>query len=657
LIQTVWTDTFVTDDVLSRAISELRKAFSDDSKVPRYIQTIPKSGYRLIAPVTKDPPPQPRQAPPVETSRFKVPQYLFWLVLVLLLTSGVIWISFSQRKAQAGNSSMRVVPFTSFPGREDMAALSPDGNQIAFVWTGEDGKNVDIYVKSVNGERPLRITSDPSYDIRPTWSPDGQKICFIRYDHQSRRYNAIVASALGTGSERMLFSVTNHAANPAWSPDGKFIATSEYSPGTKTTTLVLFSLETGELRKLTSPPGYYGSDSMPTFSPDSQSVAFVRENTPITGDIYVVSVTGGEARRVTFDNARHVFHNFVEGGLAWTADGTELIFASTRGGTVSLWRVAVAGGEPQRLPVGGDNAVSPSVSLNGQRLSYVKISGGTTIYRVALPNGTRQNGTSTTFVSSTREDISPRYSPDGKRVAFQSDRSGNPEIWMCDSDGHNVTQLTSFRKGQAGTPQWSPDGSQIAFDYREYGTSDVYVVNVSGGVSRRLTTEDSDDSVPSWSRDGRYLYFASTRSGDLQVWKMPVAGGPAIQITKQGGFTAFESVDSKWIYYSKSWGPVGVWRTPANGGDQEPVMVGGAAGEWGHWAMADDGIYFIDQTAEKGTTVELFKFADKSVSTVVTLGKFYDWISGIAISPDGHQILYTKQNPLDSDIMLVENFR
>jgi hypothetical protein len=138
---------------------------------------------------------------------------------------------------------------------------------------------------------------------------------------------------------------------------------------------------------------------------------------------------------------------------------------------------------------------------------------------------------------------------------------------------------------------------------------------------------------------------------------MPVAGGPAIQITKQGGFTAFESVDSKWIYYSKSWGPVGVWRTPANGGDQEPVMVGGAAGEWGHWAMADDGIYFIDQTAEKGTTVELFKFADKSVSTVVTLGKFYDWISGIAISPDGHQILYTKQNPLDSDIMLVENFR
>jgi Tol biopolymer transport system component/DNA-binding winged helix-turn-helix (wHTH) protein len=657
LIQTVWTDTFVTDDVLSRAISELRKAFGDHSKEPRYIQTVPKSGYRLIAPVTPDPPMDPREtALPIEPSRFNATNYLVWPLLVLLLASSAIWVLFSQRKAQSEHYAMRVVPFTSFPGREDMPALSPDGNQIAFVWAGEDGRNVDIYVKSVNGERPLRITTDPSYDIRPAWSPDGQKIGFIRYDHHSERHNAMVVSALGNGSERMLFSLSNYSANLTWSPDGKFIATSESSPGTKATSIVLYSFETGVLQKLTSPPGYYGSDSMPIFSPDGRFVAFVRENTPITGDIYVVPVTGGEPRRITFDNARHVFRDFVNGGLAWTTDGTELVFASTRGGTVSLWRVAVAGGEPERLTVGGDNAVNPSVSLQGHRLAYVKMSGGTTIYKVGIPNGTRQNETATTFLSSTREEMSPRYSPDGKRVVFQSDRSGNPEIWMCDSEGQNVTQLTSFRKGQAGTPQWSPDGTQIAFDYRESGTSDVYVMNVSGGVPRRVTTEDSDDSVPSWSRDGRYLYFASTRGGDLQVWKMPVAGGPAIQITKQGGFTAFESADEKWVYYSKAWGP-GVWRAPANGGDQEPVVAGGAAGEWGHWAMADEGIYFIDQTSEKGTTVELFRFADKSIRTVVTLGRFYDWISGIAISPDRHQILYTKQDPLDSDIMLVENFR
>jgi len=228
---------------------------------------------------------------------------------------------------------------------------------------------------------------------------------------------------------------------------------------------------------------------------------------------------------------------------------------------------------------------------------------------------------------------------------------------MCDSDGQNLIQLTSFRRGAAGTPQWAPDGNHIAFDYRATGTSDVYLLNVAGGVPRRITYEDSDDSLPSWSRDGRYIYFSSTRGGDLQVWKTAVDGGQAIQITKEGGFSAFESADGKYLYYSKKPGIPGVWRVPSNGGQEEVVLDQPDAGEWGHWALAEDGIYFVNPKTEVGYAVELFSFATKAITRVIALGKANEFISGLAVSPDRRQILYTQQDPLNSDIMLVEDFR
>jgi Tol biopolymer transport system component/DNA-binding winged helix-turn-helix (wHTH) protein len=662
LMGSVWADTFVSDDVLTRAVSELRKTFRDDSKEPRYIQTIPKSGYRLIAnvsygdsnPTTSQTAEQTKTMSGIPQTR-SWPMQLIWLVVLLLIFTAAMWLYVSRRPAATARPTMRVVPFTSFPGREDEAALSPDGNQIAFVWEGEKGDNADIYVKSINGERPLRITSDPSIDIRPTWSPDGQRIAFLRFTPSDYRFNVFVASALGTAPERMLFSLKGEPATLSWSPDGKFIATSESLANQKHSHLVLFSLETGEKQILTSPPDQYWADSTPAFSPDGKTIAFVRENTPITGDIYVVPVGGGEPRRITYDNARHTFSNGIVGGLAWTADGRELTFSSTRGGTPSLWRVAVAGGDPERLAVGGDNTYYPTISLRGNRLAYTQMSGGTPVYRIEVPNASGQRVLPVKLLASTREDASPRYSPDGRKIAFQSDRSGNLEIWLCDSEGQNLTQLTFFGKGQAGTPQWSPDGKQIAFDYRAADFADVYVVDAAGGVPRRVTTESSDDSVPSWSKDGKYIYFASDRGGDQQVWKMPAEGGQGIQVTRQGGFCAFESGDGKYLYYSKGPGP-GVWRLPLEGGQEQLMLSQPGAGCWGQWALTDEGIYFVNSKWETGFRIDLFSFATQGITHVVGLTKVNEFVSGLAISPDHHQILYTQRDPINSDIMLVENF-
>lgn len=569
----------------------------------------------------------------------------------------VIYYLFSPTTRGTVSPSMKVVPFTSFPGREDHAAFSPDGNQIAFVWDGEKGDNPDIYVKSVGGERSLRLTSDPAIEIRPAWSPDGQRIAFVRIIPSEPSFTIFVVSALGTTPERKLLSLSRTPSTIAWSPDGEFIAISDAPSSRECPGIVLFSPETGEKRNLTSPPGQFGADSHPAFSPDGMTLAFVRENTPVTGDIHVVSVAGGEPRRVTYDNARHYFDSGVVGGLAWTADGRAIIFSSTRGGTPGLWRVAVSGGEPERLAAGGDNTYYPTISRQGHRLAYTQLFGATPVYRIKVPDSTSGPGVATRLIASTQADGSPLYSPDGKRIAFKSHRSGNPEIWVCGSEGQNPSRLTSFAKGSAVNPRWSPDGKQIAFDYREAGDdSDVYVLSIDEGVPRRITTEASDDGLPSWSRDGRWIYFASNRGGDEQVWKEPAEGGEAVQVTKHGGSTTFESADGKFLYYSKDPVAQGVWRVPVDGGEEVLVLDQPGAGVWRSWALSDDGIYFINRKSKGGPAVEFFSCDSLEIRRVVRLEGTNEFVSGLAISPDRRWILYTQQDPISSDIMLVENF-
>ena len=119
----------------------------------------------------------------------------------------------------------------------------------------------------------------------------------------------------------------------------------------------------------------------------------------------------------------------------------------------------------------------------------------------------------------------------------------------CDRPGLRSIDVPG--KSNTGTPRWSPDGRRIAFDARQRQDGDIYVIDADGGAPRRVTTEPSDDVVPSWSGDGRWIYFASKRTGRWEVWKVPIDGGQAVQVTKHGGFAAFESRDGRSVFYAK----------------------------------------------------------------------------------------------------------
>jgi Tol biopolymer transport system component len=333
--------------------------------------------------------------------------------------------------------------------------------------------------------------------------------------------------------------------------------------------LALLSIETGETRSLTFLPTKSFPDFSPAVSPDGHAIAFSRPESMFDWNIYLLDLTKdlkakGEPRQLT--TLKGLSHS-----PAWTPNGEEIIFASGSGLSVgySLWRKAVSGGgEPEELPFGRGEASRPAISSSGNRLAYERGVLDSNIWRLSLSDSGTAAGPPARFIASTRIDFSPQYSPDGKRIAFASDRSGVMGIWVSDAEGSNAVELFSQARF-SGSPCWSPDGQRVAFDSNLYGNMDIYVIQANGGKPVRLTTNSAGDHVPSWSRDGNWIYFTSARSGRHEVWKVAARGGEGVQVTKNGGFAAFESLDGKSIYYTKgvSEAAMALWRMPLSNGE------------------------------------------------------------------------------------------
>jgi Tol biopolymer transport system component len=281
--------------------------------------------------------------------------------------------------------------------------------------------------------------------------------------------------------------------------------------------------------------------------------------------------------------------------FAWTPDGRELVFTATyRGMTRRVWRVAADGRTPPAQVVGiGQNAFDVAIARQGGFLAYRQDWADVNIWRLDLDRG-RPTSAPVNLIASTLRDTAPGFSPDGRRIVFSSNRTGNAEIWVSSADGSNQTQLTHLgARGTAGSPAWSPDGRTIAFDASGEGQLHVYTVSAEGGPVKRLTDGSEINGVPTWSRDSRWIYFTSDRSGSEQLWKMPAGGGTPVQITRHGGANAMESADGASLYYAKGTNAAGTWKMPIGGGEEGLVLDAPAAGRYGRMALTGSGLYYV----------------------------------------------------------------
>ena len=222
------------------------------------------------------------------------------------------------------------------------------------------------------------------------------------------------------------------------------------------------------------------------------------------------------------------------------------------------------------------------------------------------------------LIASAFYDGQPQLSPDQTKIVFASLRSGENEVWRSDADGSNILQLTSFGGELAGTPRWSPDGKWIAFDRRPGKHSQIYVIDAEGRNLHAITSGEYENSVPSYSRDGQWIYFGSKRTGEWQLWKQKPGGGGPVQVTRHGGFTAFESYDRKTVYYSKRDGE-GIWSIPVGGGAETRVTAAPRLGYWGSWAVSETGLYVLDDDIMPRPTIEFYNFKTRKLTPVIPL--------------------------------------
>jgi Tol biopolymer transport system component/predicted DNA-binding transcriptional regulator AlpA len=591
-------------------------------------------------------------------SRAARAQLWVWTFVALMGVLAEIY-ALHQSLKDEGVPSLTAVPLTSYPGKELQPSLSPDGNLVAFAFSDDGSSNYHIYVKVIGSEEVLRLTSSRADDLSPSWSPDGQSIVFLRFISDQRALVIVIPSK--GGEERQLSKInvdrTQTEIRVTWSPNGEWIATSDAETQQFPMGLVLISAKTGEKRRLVYQPPPPEADLSPSFSPDARYLAFARHVSPVVADIYVLELfrDGGsntEARRLT--NWNRMNRNPL-----WTGNGQDLLFVGDEPGLdPRIWRISAFQATNAR-PINqiGEGGSSLALCPRRNRLVYAKETEDRNIWRIDFDSGSaspahHRNASPTRLIASTRLDTDPQYSPDGKYIAYQSERSGDSEIWVANRDGSASRQLTRLHAKESGYPRWSPNGKHIVFHSRPNGYANVYVIDVETGAYQQLTTGTTNDSAPSWSHDGKWIYFCSERDDGSQIWRVPADGGPASRLTKTGGAIALESADGKQLFYSKFTEP-GLWVLPFEGGVESRILP--SLYSIDTFAVTKRGIYFVRRTAHLEASVSFMSF---SLGVTRNLARVKSFIGdGLSVSPDGSSILYTQVDQTGSDLILVDNFK
>jgi Tol biopolymer transport system component/DNA-binding winged helix-turn-helix (wHTH) protein len=647
------------DHAINLALAKLRATLGDSADVPHLIETLPRRGYRFIAPLKEQreaPPPAPiialpqQQAvpAPVKEQPATAAGKKLWLVIGFLafaLVAAVALRMFSTSREQFSTGG-EVLPLVAMPGQQDTPAISPDGRQVAFSYSG--GPNPGIYVALIGGEKPLQLTQRDD-DGNPAWSPDGKQIAFVRFNEFGDQKKLYVIPALG-GSERLLYTVAApkwaQCNGMSWSPDGKSLIFPEALDKSAKSRLSILSLSDLTARPLTSSINQQ-YDCDPVFSPDGIRVAFTRGPMPaFLSDLFVLRVADGQLSRLTRGNSG--------GDAAWTPDGKEIVFDSPARGFRSLWRISASGGTPQQV-VGPGAGNQPSISHSGNQLAYLVSKTLDTVWRVELKDKRHALAPPVRLLSGRGIIWKPSFSPDGKKITFESDRMGYEDIWMCESDGSNCSQLTD-RHGSTATARWSPNGRYLAFESITQNYWQVGVLELPDGTPHMLTTfPETNNGAPRWSRDGQWIYFYSVHDpGGYGLWKISLNGGSPVRVTTQGGFHGIESMDGRFFFYSK-FGECGIWKKSLD--TNEELILPIHTCEWFTWDVTHDGIYFLNGDPPPNGRIEFFDFAHGQITPILTLDKPASLFGGVTVSPDGKSLLFGQNELNESYIMVMKNFR
>lgn len=601
-----WDGRVVGDDALVRCIGRLRKVFQRDPAVE--ISSIPKVGYRLrLLSVARG----AIETPPSTPSPRSVRRPLRWLLtggavaaIAALGLGAFVWM-----KPPGALATEAVRPLTSDPGVETHPALSPDGRMIAYAGGAGFGTQRDIFLRGVADGTPIRLTNTAEDEMAPAWSPDGRRIAFVR-----RIPGApceILVAPVPQGEPRIVGRCSVESMTRlAWTRDGEILL-SDRPTRDAVRRIRALSPETGRMREVTAPPATSLGDLDPVVTHRGDHMVFRRAFSYGVADLYTSEVSGDGLRPLTRDGWKAI-------GYAFTSDDRTLVFSSNRGGDSGLWTVDFKRpGTPVRLGLG----LLEFGRLSADKTGLLAVEAGD--YRSNL-FAWRAGAEPVALTNGNTSDWDPDLSAAGQ-LTFVSDQNGGSEIWSKARDGQ-PTRLTDLKASSVFSPRWSPNGRTIAFVASRDGRTDVYLINAGGSGLRNLTSDGAARDELAWDQNGDLL-VPTLREGGWRIERID-AQGRATVVPNSAGILTVKSAGSRGLYAVKK-DDDRLWRLEANGAVLSSPLI--RIDPEAAWTPTDMGLYHLTGAPGGQAVLRLTAWSGAS-RDVQSLGAF-GLKHSLAVSP------------------------
>lgn len=441
---------------------------------------------------------------------------------------------------------------TDHPAYEDQAAISPDGRRVAF--TSTRSGRAKVWVLDLVSRKTRQITTGDPGDFRPAWSPDGRWIAFSS-DRDSKRplrnfatlHSAEIYVMRADGSEvRRLTRGEAFAGSPAWSPDGR--------------TLYAYEATLEDVYKITSVQRLEGATQLIAIDVATGAKRVLTEGRAerfapkVLADGRVAYTGWGKNGGVEFLGGQPGTRDTFE-GANWTSDGKAMVFhreVDEAWPPVQGWRSR--DGQFQLVRTG----IFPTFSPDSRRIAFNSGRAGLAHNQILVANSDGKDR-STIYADPKISGLAPVWSPDGKKVAFASGsffaQAGNTQatsqLSVVNADGSGYRTLTPAG-GIDGFPAWSPNGRELVYRRGAAQGRGLAIVDVLTGVIRPLTDGTAEDNFPVWSPDNQWIAFTSKRNGDYDVYRVRPDGSGLTRLTTTPGNDAHLawSSDGQWIAFS-----------------------------------------------------------------------------------------------------------
>lgn len=572
LLKEVWPDTFVSEDSLTQSISVLRRALRDDSTQPHYIATIPRRGYRFVAPVTIVPGPSaseaaPSAAPPsfvvaeapaMRESPRGTWQSMLWLALPAAV---ILFVVLRTIDAPRAVPNARPIRFELGAAQGTTLAsggvLSPDARHLAFVARHSNDGRTRLWIRVLESAA-ARVLPGTENAFKPFWSADGQWVAFFA-DGRLKKVG------LGGAPPLTLASVGYHPSGGTWSPAGMILYSDRQSR--------IYSVSAGGDGKVTplttlDPSRQEVAHYAPQFLPDGRNFLFVVHSTSDEySGTFVASLDTPEERTRILDGGAASVTFAPPDHLVFVRDQTLLAQAfdpdrrRLSGGALSI----------------GDGISSRSTTISATNGGILTFGGDATAQHLVWFD---RDGKETGALATTSTLSNPALSPDQRQLLAD----GNGGIWLIDLERGAPTRVADGM-----LPAWSADGQSAVFTARRVpGAADVYAKPLTGGDGERLLIRSKEMKLSSdWSRDGRFfVYVASDPGTRLDIWTLPATGEDTSRPFLQTSFNEMQprlSPDGRWIAYTSD--ETGTWEVyvqsyPSPGAKRVISVGGGAEPQW-----------------------------------------------------------------------------